>query len=479
MSNDEQRKRVMEKARFWYGKSGWRSGEITQDQMDSFATLLAQEAEIEKLRDGEPTEFVLHQINEQLRQRVAELEAENARLNKIANPTYSAEKTREESAVRLRKIKELRAENEQLNNQHASDVNTIMEQEALLKAKEAIIKGTGGLHRVVKELTAENAELSKSVHVSIVEGENKKLRQRVAELEAELVENGTLVKTIRAERDQYKSLYADEQEVYRDEVDEALKGAGDGVEGNYGTVTVSLKQWREMNEEIARLREALEFVRYYDFKFMVEYIDEALAGAKGAEGGAETNDGEANAAEDSVGGSTGGTRPSKTEAEAGDHVGDDRVERSADNDSPTGPTPLSEPLCVTAPESTDAGCIRACMRMNKERIEQRYAEVVAAIAELRQEVERCKNRYDKLIPREFAETNRDRIAKMKENHQNKLDKMQEQIDSLSSRCRLLENEDQNQHDSLTDQGHAIDEHRLKIEALKKKVEQQTQGGGKR
>ena len=119
------------------------------------------------------------------------------------------------------------------------------------------------------------------------------------------------------------------------------------------------------------------------------------------------------------------------------------------------------------------------MRMNKERIQQRYAEVVAAIAELRQEVERCKNRYDKLIPREFAETNRDRIAKMKENHQNKLDKMQEQIDSLSSRCRLLENEDQNQHDSLTDQGHAIDEHRLKIEALKKKVEQQTQGGGKR
>ena len=171
MSNDEQRKRVMEKARFWYGKSGWRSGEITQDQMDSFATLLAQEAEIEKLRDGEPTEFVLHQINEQL-------------------------------------------------------------------------------------------------------------RQRVAELEAELVENGTLVKTIRAERDQYKSLYADEQEVCRDEVDEALKGAGDGVEGNYGTVTVSLKQWREMNEEIARLREALEFVRYYDFKFMVEYIDEALAGGE-------------------------------------------------------------------------------------------------------------------------------------------------------------------------------------------------------
>jgi vacuolar-type H+-ATPase subunit E/Vma4 len=65
--------------------------------------------------------------------------------------------------------------------------------------------------------------------------------------------------------------------------------------------------------------------------------------------------------------------------------------------------------------------------------EQRDAEIVAAIAELRQEVERCKNRYDKLIPREFAETNRDRIAKLKENHQNKLDKMQAQIDALEKR----------------------------------------------
>ena len=35
---------------------------------------------------------------------------------------------------------------------------------------------------------------------------------------------------------------------------------GDGVEGNYGTVTVSLKQWREQNAEIARLRQELDIV---------------------------------------------------------------------------------------------------------------------------------------------------------------------------------------------------------------------------
>ena len=49
-------------------------------------------------------------------------------------------------------------------------------------------------------------------------------------------------------------------------------------------------------------------------------------------------------------------------------------------------------------------------------------------------------------------------------------KMQAQIDSLSSRCRLIENEDQNQHDSLVDHGHAIDQHREQIGTLEKRID---------
>ena len=49
-------------------------------------------------------------------------------------------------------------------------------------------------------------------------------------------------------------------------------------------------------------------------------------------------------------------------------------------------------------------------------------------------------------------------------------KMQEQINSLAARCRLLENEDQNQHDSLVDHGHAIDQHREQIDALEKRID---------
>lgn len=49
-------------------------------------------------------------------------------------------------------------------------------------------------------------------------------------------------------------------------------------------------------------------------------------------------------------------------------------------------------------------------------------------------------------------------------------KMQEQINSLAARCRLLENEDQNQHDSLVDHGHAIDQHREQIGTLEKRID---------
>jgi tetrahydromethanopterin S-methyltransferase subunit G len=63
------------------------------------------------------------------------------------------------------------------------------------------------------------------------------------------------------------------------------------------------------------------------------------------------------------------------------------VERSADNDSPTGPTPLSEPLelkrvpfnpyCEKTADTTD---------VNAEQIEKRDAEIVVAIAKLEQKI---------------------------------------------------------------------------------------------
>ena len=51
---------------------------------------------------------------------------------------------------------------------------------------------------------------------------------------------------------------------------------GDGVEGNYGTVTVPLKQWREQNAEIARLRQVavgLDRQRGADLRQMQAQID--------------------------------------------------------------------------------------------------------------------------------------------------------------------------------------------------------------
>jgi len=107
---------------------------------------------------------------------------------------------------------------------------------------------------------------------------------------------------------------------------------------------------------------------------------------------------------------------------------------------------------------------------NAERIEQWSAEIaqqiganVAAIAELRQE-------HADLATWQF------KAASEKGDQDRLIEKMQGQIDSLAARCRLLENEDQNQHDSLVDHGHAINQHREQINALEGKVERQTQTG---
>jgi hypothetical protein len=147
------------------------------------------------------------------------------------------------------------------------------------------------------------------------------------------------------------------------------------------------------------------------------------------------------------------------------------------------PTPLSEPLVLEKCYSPD-GELLYHPELAFPRIEIRDAEIVAAIAEVREtvdflnkewgvetdvtiknikcdhlnaksemqaqisaqadkqdemqvQIDRCKNRYDKLIPREFAETNRDKIAKLKENHQSKIEKMQAQIDALEGQASAM------------------------------------------
>jgi hypothetical protein len=176
-----------------------------------------------------------------------------------------------------------------------------------------------------------------------------------------------------------------------------------------------------------------------------------------------------------------GSTPRETLEEVTQKFIDDETERRAEADE-LEPLELNRRQC-NASNSTVGGDpagrldLANAIFLNDmaHQIEQRDADIVAAIAEVRQEIERCKNRYDKLIPREFAETNRDRIAKLKENHQNKLDKMQEQIDSLWERTDIyvdLQEKQQEQIDALTEAVLAMDaeygfSHPIVIKALNK------------
>jgi archaellum component FlaC len=155
------------------------------------------------------------------------------------------------------------------------------------------------------------------------------------------------------------------------------------------------------------------------------------------------------------------------------------------------PTPLSEPLKLEKRVPLDGtendSNVETAMSVDDDRqwcnfvrIEQRDTAISAAIAKMQAQIsaqadlqdevsaaiEKIERRLNNLDTCLMSGTIATDLRMLGDSQR----KMQEQIDSLAARCRLLENEDQNQHDSLVDHGHAIDQYREQIDALEKRID---------
>jgi hypothetical protein len=239
--------------------------------------------------------------------------------------------------------------------------------------------------------------------------------------------------------------------------------------------------------QIARLREA--FQKIYDnahpMTSMWSIAKEALSGAsdeKGAEDAVVYTD----------------TQCADVPSDGGVAQEVDSQKSRADADTPSeqaesSPTTLSAPLELEMRVPLDGtesdSNVETAMSVDDDRqwcnfvrIEKRDAEIVAAIAEVREwqkmdearDLKAAKELATWLIERDKEHGKMqgqiDSLWERTDIYVDLQEKLREQIDSLSARCRTLENEDQNQHDSLVDHGHAIDQHREQIDALEKRID---------